>query len=72
MNQFQVKTDQKQKQIDDKQSELQLNALIVCEKQLWWMNIVSKLKEILRVEAEFQDCQQAVIQFIMWEKNCVT
>ncbi len=56
---------QKWKQINDKQSELQLNALIVCKKQLWWMNIVSKLKEILRVEIKFQDCQQAVIQFIM-------
>jgi len=44
---------QKWKQIDDKQSELQLNALIVCEKQLWWMNIVSKLKEILRVKVKF-------------------
>ncbi len=63
---------QKWKQIDDKQSELQLNALIVCKKQLWWMNIVSKLKEILRVEVKFQGCQQAVIQSIMWEKNCMT
>ncbi len=36
------------------------------------MNIVSKLKEMLRVKTEFQGCQQAVIQFIMWEKNCVT
>jgi hypothetical protein len=53
MNQFQVKTGQKQKQIDDKQSELQLNVLIVCEKQLQQMDIVSKLKEMLRVEAEF-------------------
>ncbi len=56
---------QKQKQIDDKQSELQLNALIVCEKWLWQMDIVSKLKEMLRVETEFQGCQQAVIQSIM-------
>jgi len=48
-----VKTGQKQKQIDDKQSELQLNVLIVCEKQLQQMDIVSKLKEMLRVEAEF-------------------
>jgi len=44
---------QKQKQIDDKQSELQLNALIVCRKWLQQMDIVSKLKEMLRVEAEF-------------------
>ncbi len=56
---------QKQKQIDDKQSELQLNALIVCRKQLQQMNIMSKLKEMLRVKIKFQDCQQVVIQFIM-------
>ena len=72
MNWFQVKMSQKWKQIDDKQSELQLNALIVCKKQLWQIDIVSKLKEILRVKIKFQGCQQAVIQFIMWEKNCVT
>jgi len=34
MDRFQVKTGQKQKQIDDKQSELQPNALIVCGKRL--------------------------------------
>ncbi len=72
INWFQVKTGQKWKQIDDKQSELQLNALIVCRKWLQQMNIVSKLKEMLRVETEFQGCQQTVIQSIMWEKNCVT
>ncbi len=53
MNQFQVKTGQKQKQIDDKQSKLQLNALIVCEKQLQQIDIVSKLKEMLRVKTKF-------------------
>ncbi len=72
MNWFQVKMSQKQKQINDKQSELQLNALIVYRKWLQQMNIVSKLKEMLRVKAKFQGYQQAVIQFIMQEKNCVT
>jgi len=72
MDQFQVKTGQKQKQIDDKQSELQLNALIVCGKRLQQMDIVGKLKEMLGVEAEFQGCQQAVIQSIMQGENCVT
>jgi len=65
MDRFQVKTGQKQKQIDDKQSELQPNALIVCGKRLQQMDIVGKLKEMLGVEAEFQGCQQAVIQSIM-------
>ncbi len=65
MDRFQVKTGQKRKQIDDKQSELQPNALIVCGKRLRRMDIVGKLKEMLGVEAEFRGCQQAVIQSIM-------